>query len=574
MAHTSGQTVAEIIVETLSEAGGKRCYGIVGDTINHFTDAIRRSDMDWVHVRHEEVGGFAAGGEAFITGELACCAGSCGPGSTHFINGLMESHRNGAPVVFIASQIETAQMGVGFPQDVDQKALFSQYSVFCEYLTNPENARRMVAIAAQKALAEGGVAVLIVPGDLFPEKPSTSLPWRAHRFAPVIRPGEAELEAVATALSQKGKVTIYAGVGCQHAQAEVMALAERLKAPVAWTSRAKDFIEPNNEYEVGMTGVFGLNGGYEAVADCDTLLLLGCSFAWSQFYPDKATVIQVDLDPGKIGLRHPVDIGVVGSVKDTCEALLARIEPREDTEWLQSCRKKYLAARDDDAVTSDDEHLIHPQEVTLALNRHATEDAVFTADCGSPMVWCLRHIRTNGKRRTLPSLVHGTMANAYPQAIGIQKAYPERQVIAMCGDGGLSMLMGDLLTLKQEKVPVKIVVFNNSTLGFVELEQKVDGLLDSYTDLENPDFSLVAQSLGLWGRRVEAKHELDEAVQALLAQDGPGILEVKVNRMELVMPPHIEAGQVASTALYSAKALLNGRMDDVVDLVRNNFTGR
>ncbi|WP_158774163.1 thiamine pyrophosphate-dependent enzyme [Cobetia sp. L2A1] len=574
MSHTSGQNVAEIIVETLSEAGAKRCYGIVGDTINHFTDAIRRSEMDWVHVRHEEVGGFAAGGEAFMTGELACCAGSCGPGSTHFVNGLMESHRNGAPVVFIASQIETAQMGVGFPQDVDQKALFSQYSVFCEYLTNPENARRMISIAAQKALAEGGVAVLIVPGDLFPQKPKESLPWRAHRFSPVIRPSEPELEAVAEALNKSGKVTIYAGVGCQHARAEVMALAERLKAPVAWTSRAKDFIEPDNDHEVGMTGVFGLQGGYQAVAECDTLLLLGCSFAWSQFYPDKATVIQVDLDPGKIGLRHPVDLGVVGSVKDTCESLLTRIEPRDDADWLESCRKKHLEARDDDAVTSDDEHLIHPQEVTLALNRFATEDAIFTADCGSPMVWCLRHIRANGKRRTLPSLMHGTMANAYPQAIGISKAYPERQVIAMCGDGGLSMLMGDLLTLKQEKVPVKIVIFNNSTLGFVELEQKVDGLLDSYTDLENPDFSLVAQSLGLWGRRVEAKHELDEAVQALLAQDGPGILEVKVNRMELVMPPHIEAGQVASTALYSAKALLNGRMDDVVDLVRNNFTGR
>ena len=572
--HSSAHSVSEIITESLLEAGAKRCYGIVGDTINHFTDAIRRSEMEWVHVRHEEVAGFAAGGESFISGEPTCCAGTCGPGSTHFLNGLIESHRNGAPVVFIASQIDTAEMGVGFPQDVDQKALYSQYSVFCEYLTNPENARRMVAIAAQKALAEGGVAVLIVPGDLFSQKPKASLPWRAHRFSPVIRPSEQELAAVAEALNQPGKVSIYAGVGCQDAQEEVLALARRLKAPVAWTSRAKDFIEPNNEQEVGMTGVFGLQGGYEAVAECDILLLLGCSFAWSQFYPDKATVIQVDLDPGKIGIRHPVDLGVVGSVKDTCAALLTRVDPRDDSGWLDSCRKKYLEARDEAAVTSDDEHLIHPQELTLALDRHASEDAVFTADGGSPMVWCLRHIRANGKRRTLPSLMHGTMANAYPQGIGIQKAYPERQVIAMCGDGGLSMLMGDLLTLKQEKIPLKIVIFNNSTLGFVELEQKVEGILDTYTELENPDFSLVAQSMGLWGRRVEEKHELDEAVQSLLAQDGPGVLEVKVNRMELVMPPHVEAGQIASTALYSAKAVLNGRMDDVVDLVRNNFTGR
>ncbi|WP_348765882.1 thiamine pyrophosphate-dependent enzyme [uncultured Salinisphaera sp.] len=566
--------VAEIIVETLTQAGAKRCYGVVGDTINHFTDAIRRSDMDWVHVRHEEVGGFAAGGEAFITDELACCAGTCGPGSTHFVNGLIESHRNGAPVVFIASQVATAEMGVGFPQDVDQRPIYAQYSVFCEYVSSAENARRLTAIAAQKALNEGGVAVLIVPGDLFTQKPNDSLPYRTQRFDPVLRPNDADLDAIAAKLNAGTKVSIYAGYGCRHAHDELIALADKLGAPIAWTSRAKDFVEYGNDLEVGMTGVFGLEGGYRAVSECDTLLLLGCNFAWAQFYPDNATIIQVDTNPGHIGLRHPIDIGVVGSARDTCAALLDRVEKNSDREWVNDCRKTYLESLENAAAQSDYDDLIHPQELTLLLDAHADDDAVFTADGGSPMVWCLRHIKANGKRRTLPSLVHGTMANAYPQALGIAKAFPERQVIAMCGDGGLSMLMGDLLTLVQEQIPVKLVVFNNSSLGFVEIEQKVEGLLDAYTELKNPDFGRVAEAIGLWGRKIEKKHELEDGVRDLLAHNGPGILDVKVNRMELVMPPHIEAGQVASTALYSTKAIFSGRMDEVVDLVRNNFGRR
>lgn len=566
--------VAEVIVDTLIGAGASRCYGVVGDTINHFTDAIRRSAMDWVHVRHEEVGGFAAGGEAFMTGELACCAGTCGPGSVHFVNGLMESHRTGAPVVFIASQVATAEMGVGFPQDVDQKKVYEQYSVFCEYVTSADNAQRLTAIAAQKALNEGGVAVLIVPGDIFTQKPSKGLPWRTMRFDPVVRPNDADLDRIADTLNAGKKVSIYAGYGCHNAHDELIALADRLGAPIAWTSRAKDFVEYGNELEVGMTGVFGLAGGYHAVSECDTLLLLGCSFAWAQFYPEDATIIQVDTAPGQIGLRHPVDIGVVGSVRDTCAALVDRMQVNDDRAWLDSCRRAYLESRDAAATQSDDDSLIHPQELTLMLNQQADEDAVFTADGGSPMVWCLRHIHANGKRRTLPSLVHGTMANAYPQALGIAKGWPDRQVIAMCGDGGLSMLLGDLLTLVQEQIPVKLVVFNNSALGFVEIEQKVEGLLDAFTDLTNPDFGQLAETLGLWGRKVEAKHELENGVKELLAHDGPGILDVKVNPIELVMPPHIEPGQVASTALYSTKAVFSGRMDEVVDLVRNNFGRR
>ncbi|WP_227370784.1 thiamine pyrophosphate-dependent enzyme [Halomonas sp. M20] len=570
----SHSNVAEIIVETLAQAGAKRCYGVVGDTINQFTDAIRRSDLEWVHVRHEEVGGFAAGAEAYMTRELALCAGTCGPGSLHFVNGLFDSHRNGSPVVFIASQIPTSETGVDFPQDVDPVPIYEQYSVFCETIINPDQARRMTALAAQAALAKNGVAVLVVHGDLFTQTPSQDLPFRAHRVNPVIYPNELELAPVVKQLDKGGKISIFAGSGCEGAREEVMALAAKLKAPIAWTSRAKDFIEPDNPFEVGMTGVFGLAGGFHAVGECDTLLLLGCNFAWGQFYPEKATIIQVDIDPQQLGKRHPVDIGLMGSVRGTCAVLAPMLKEHTDTKWLDRCRKQYLKALESTAHESKDDNLIHPQELTLALDKLAPDNAFFTADGGSPMVWMLRHIRTRGQRRTLASLVHGTMANAYPQAIGIQKAFPDRPVIAMCGDGGMTMLMGDLLTLKQEKVPVKIVVFNNGALGFVEIEQKVEGLLDSYTDLENPHFDKLAEALGFWGRRVEQDHELEPAIAEWLAQDGPALLDVKVNRMELVMPPKVEAGQVASTAMYSTKAVLDGRMEDVVDLVKSNFLKR
>lgn len=570
----SHSNVAEIIVETLAQAGAKRCYGVVGDTINQFTDAIRRSDLEWVHVRHEEVGGFAAGAEAYMTRELALCAGTCGPGSLHFVNGLFDAHRNGSPVVFIASQVPTASAGIGFPQDVDPIPIYEQYSVFCETIINPDQARRMAALAAQTALAKNGVAVLVVHGDLFTQTPSEDLPFRAHRFAPIVRPSAEEFVPVVQQLNKGGKVSIFAGSGCQYGRDEVIALAAKLNAPIAWTSRAKDFIEPDNPFEVGMTGVFGLAGGYHAVSECDTLLLLGCNFAWGQFYPEKAKIIQVDIDPQQVGKRHPVDIGLIGSVRDTCAALETMIDQQSDTKWLDSCRKQYKEALEDTAHESKDDNMIHPQELTLALNELAPDNAFFTADGGSPMVWMLRHIRTYGQRRTHASLVHGTMANAYPQAIGIQKAFPDRPVIAMCGDGGMTMLMGDLLTLKQEKVPLKIVVFNNGALGFVEIEQKVEGLLDSYTELENPHFDKLAEALGFWGRRVEQDHELKPAITEWLAQDGPALLDVKVNRMELVMPPKIEAGQVASTAMYSTKAVLDGRMEDVVDLVHSNFLKR
>lgn len=563
--------VASIMVDILQNAGAKRCYGVVGDTLNHFTDALRQSDIEWIGVRHEEVGGFAAGGEAYMTGELALCAGSCGPGSLHFVNGLFESHRNNAPVVFIATQVAMAEAGSGFPQEVDQSQVFRQYSVFCETLTSPEQASRMTALAAQTALAKRGVAVIIVPGDVFAQTPKDERSFQAHRFDYSLRPSAEALVPAVRELNKGGKITLFAGAGCETARDQVIALAQKLKAPIAWTSRAKDFIEHDNPYHVGMTGVYGLEGGYKAVAECDTLVLLGCNFAFGQFYPENAHIIQVDHDAGQIGRRTPVDTGIIGSIRDTCEALVQTVKENTSERWLDKCRKHYAHSLEKSAHRSKDKDLIHPQELTLEIDRQASPDAILTADTGSVNVWMLRHIRPLGERRTLASLQHGTMANAYPQALGIQLAYPERQVIAMCGDGGLTMLLGDLLTLVQRKIPLKIVVYNNRSLSFVELEQKVAGLLDAYTELKNPDLGRVAEAIGMWGKRVTDEQALETAVAEWLAQSGPALLDVAVNPMELVMPPKVEAGQVASTALYSTKAVLSGRMDEVVHLVKSNF---
>lgn len=565
-------TVSDIIVDTLIKAGAERCYGIVGDTINHFTSVMSRSTLKWVHVRHEEVGAFAAGAEAYLRQELAICAGTSGPGSLHFINGIFESHRNGAPVVLIASQIDRVEEGLNFIQEVDQKKLYEQCAVFCERISHPDQARRITVMAAQAALTQRGVAVIIVNGDMFKEHTPDKLPWSIHRPNPVIRPSDNELDKLLELVKSAENITIYAGIGARKAHDQVVALAERLKAPVAHTSRAKEFIEPNNPYNVGMTGILGNRAGLEAMSECDLLLCLGSDFAYTQFYPENAKIVQIDIDPTHIGKRTPVHLGLQGDVGATIEALLPKITPRSSTYFLDKMLEQWKSDKEEYKARAKekDNTLIHPQYLTQLLDKLSNDDAAFTADGGTPMVWLLRHLTANGKRSFLTSLMHGTMANAYPQALGICKAYPGRQVIAMCGDGGLAMLMGDLLTLVQENVPVKLLVFNNGTLGFVEMEQRVEGLLDTFTHLQNPNFSVLAQSCGLYGSRVEKADELENAMQAWLAYDGPALLDVKVNNMELVMPPKVEVGQVASTALFGFKAVLNGRANELFSLIRNN----
>ena len=565
------KTVADVMVDVLKEAGARRCYGVAGDTLNYFTDAVRRSELRWVHVRHEEAGGFAAGADALLTGELALCAGSCGPGGLHFINGLWEANRNRAPVVLIASQVVREELGFDFPQEVDFKSVYAKGTVFCEEIRTPEQARRMTVMAAQTALAKRGVAVLIVPVDISSAKAPDEPAFAVHRASPVTRPSDDELTRVAAAIEAGKKIAIYGGVGCEHAKKQVLALAAHLAAPVARTSKAKDFLEHANPFDVGMTGIFGAEGGYHTLLECDTLILLGCDFAWRQFYPSKATIIQIDIDASHLGRRHPVDVAVVGDIAPTIDALLPRLRQRDDASFLEDSLKRNRKAHDrQEARAVEGSHgVVHPQFLAETIARHAAPDAVYTADGGSPMVWCLRHVPSTGMNRTLVSLSHGTMANAMPQALGAQVAYPQRQVISMSGDGGLAMLMGDLLTTVQEQLPIKVVVFNNSSLGFVEIEQKVEGLLDTYTDLKNPDFSRVAEAIGLWGRRVERPEDLDAAVAEWLATPGPALLDVVVERNELVMPPKVEAKQVLGMALYSAKGILAGgdRAKGVLDLI-------
>lgn len=565
--------VADIIIDVLEKAGVQRCYGVVGDTLNHVTDAIRRSQIQWVHVRHEEVGAFAAGAEAYITGTLTACAGSCGPGSLHFINGIFESNRNRAPLVLIASQVATNELGIDYPQEVDFKQLYGQCSVFCETLVNPDETRRLMTLAAQAALNKRGVAVLIVPGDLSAMEVEEGPAYAVHVPRPVTRPSDAELDQIAALINQGNRIAVYAGAGCEGARDQIVRFCDTMKAPMAHTSRAKDHLEPDNAFNVGMTGIFGSRAGFEAVTSCDTLVLLGCDFAWRQFYPKDARVIQIDIDATHLGRRHPVDIGAVGDIAATLDALQSRLAPRSDRAFLDHCLALYREVLVDlrHQARPGGDGLIHPQQVAELLDRHAADDAIFTADGGSPMVWLLRHIRVNGKRRTLTSLLHGTMANAMPQALGIKKALPGRQVISMSGDGGLAMLLGDLLTVIQEKIPLKIVVFNNGTLGFVELEMKVEGLLDSFTELQNPDFGKLAEVIGFRGWTIDHNENLEAALLEFLAHPGPALLDVRVNRSELVMPPQIQPGMVLGTMLYGVKAVLSGRANDVVDLLESNF---
>ncbi len=567
--------VARIVVETLESFGVKRCYGVVGDTLNDVTDAMRHhSQIEWVHVRHEEVGGFAAGAESFMTKNLTACAGSCGPGSLHFINGLFESHRNGAPVVLIASQLPTAVLGTNFPQEVDYKPIYQGCSVFCEEVTNPEEAKRIIMSACQAALTEKGVAVVILPSDISAtEVEDLPIMQQYQPKAPLVRPIDSELLKMAEILNSGKKVGIYAGAGCEGAHAELMALCEKLKAPVAHTSRGKDFVEGNNPYNVGMTGMMGIKSGYEMIEHCDTLLILGADFAWSQFYPKHAKIIQVDIDAKKLGIRHAIELGVIGQIKETLTALLPHIALKNSTEFLDTYVDLYhqCTAKLDKKAVADSEDLIHPQYLVELLNEYADDDALATADGGSSTVWLLRHFQTNGKRRTLISLKHGTMANAMPQAIGLQKAYPDRQVISLSGDGGLTMLMGDLLTLVQEKLPVKVVIVNNGTLDFVELEMKADGLVNSYTDLHNPDFAKMADAIGMKGFSVKGSHELESAVKAFLTHDGPAILDVHTSRLELIFPPHATPSNFENMSLYAAKAMIGGEGGTFFKMLKDNF---
>jgi pyruvate dehydrogenase (quinone) len=464
-------------------------------------------------------------------------------------------------------------LGFDFIQEVDFKQVYSDCSVFCDMIYTPEQARRKTVMACQTALAKRGVAVLIVPADVSASVAHDSVPYAVHVARPITRPNDADLAEIAEILNKSENVVLYGGSGCQGAHQEIIAVANRLKAPIAHTSRAKDFLEHDNPYNIGMTGMLGNEAGYHALLDCDALLMLGADFAWRQFYPDKAKIVQVDIDPTHLGRRHPVTTGVVGDVKATMEALLPLLAERSDASFRSAYLKRYAKYKESEQakIAAVPNGSITGTYLTQVINQQAAKDALFTADDGTPAAWAHRHIEANGQRRIFGSLLHGTMANGMPAAIGLQKAEPTRQVVCMAGDGGISMLFGDLMTIVGQELPIKIAVYDNGKLGFVEIEQKAEGMLDTFTKLKNPNFAGVARALGFWGETVSKADQLETAVKGWLAQPGPALLHVHVNPMELVMPPFTQVEPAIGMALYSARAVLHGRGGDVWEMVKENF---
>jgi pyruvate dehydrogenase (quinone) len=570
------KNVAEVIVDVLARADVRRVYGLAGDSLNGLTDAIfNHGDVAWIHVRHEEVGAFAAGAEAHLTGKLCVCAGSSGPGHLHLINGLYDCQRSRVPVLAIAAHVPSRELGSEYFQETHPERLFTDCSHFCEVISHPGQVPRPLEIAMQTAVAQSGVAVLILPGDVaLLEAEQAAARVHVGYARPATAAAETDVAAAARLLNDAVKVTILGGAGCRDAHSELIAAADALGAPVVHAMRGKEFIEYDNPFDVGMTGLLGFASGYLAMKECDALLMLGTDFPYQQFFPETARIIQVDLRREQLGRRTRLDLGIVGDVKTTLEALLPRITRKTARGHLESSLAHYRLTRkglDDLATGPVGVRPIHPQFVARTLDALAAEDAIFTCDVGTPTVWAARYLRMNGRRRLLGSFTHGSMASALPQAIGAQLAHPERQVVTMSGDGGLAMLMGDLLTLRQLGLPVKVVVFNNASLGFVKLEMRAAGFLDRGVDLVNPDFAKLAEAAGILGVAVDDPEQVRPAFEHALRHGGPALLDIHVNTQELIMPPSLQIEQVGGFALFMAKAVLNGRGDELVDLARTNL---
>ena len=549
-------------------------YGVAGDSLNGVTDAIcRRGDFSWIHVRHEEAAAFAAGSEAHLTGKLAVCAGSCGPGNLHLINGLYDCHRSRVPVLAIAAQIPSSEIGSNYFQETNPQHLFAQCSHYCELVSQPEQMPRTLEIAMQTAMSKRGVSVVALPGDVALREAVE--PSRVHfpDSKPAICPSKEELEVLAKLLNDSKKVTILAGAGCAGAHRELMQLAGKLRAPIVHAMRGKEFIEYDNPFDVGMTGLLGFSSGYYAMMNCHVLVMIGTDFPYQQFFPSDATIVQIDVRGEQLGRRTKLDYGFVGDTRATLGALLPLLQQNDHEEHLKTSREHYRNARKglDDLAVKSGKNPIHPQYVTRELDRLAAPDAIFTCDVGTPTIWAARYLTMNGKRRIVGSFNHGSMANALPQAIGAQVSHPGRQVVSMCGDGGFAMLMGDLLTLRQHQLPVKVVVFKNDSLAFVELEMKAAGILDFGTDLHNPNFAKIAEGAGLLGLSAETADDVSAMLEQALNFNGPALVEIPVPRHELSMPPTITYEQAKGFGLFMLRAVLNGRTDELIDLAKVNL---
>lgn len=573
-------TVADHVISALTTSGVRRVYGLPGDSLNGFTDAIRRSgEITWEHVRHEETAAFAAAADAALTGQLAVCAGSCGPGNLHLINGLFDAQRSRVPVLAIAAHIPRSEIGSDYFQETHPQDLFRECSVYCELVSTAEMAPRILEMAMRAAVEERGVAVVVIPGEIFLQKADATV-WQAHPVVAtrsVVCPDDESLRQAAAILNDAEAVTILAGAGVAGAHDAVIELAATLGAPIVHALRGKEFIEYDNPFDVGMTGLLGFASGYKAIKEADALLMLGTDFPYQQFYPDHAKVIQVDIRGRNLGRRTPIDLGLVGTVKDTVAALQPLLRQKDRREHLDRSLRHYRKTRktlDELAVNDRDRTPIRPEYVAGLADRLAADDAVFTVDVGSPVVWAARYVTMNGRRRLVGSFNHGTMACALPHAIGAQTAFRARQVVALAGDGGLTMLFGELVTLVQNRLPVKVIVFNNSSLNFVELEMKAAGIVNFGTDLVNPNFASVAQAMGIFGRRVEQPAELEQALVDAFAHDGPAVVDVVTARQELSIPPAITIEQAKGFSLYAVRTILAGRADELLDLVTTNVARR
>jgi pyruvate dehydrogenase (quinone) len=568
--------VADLLVDVLAKAGVERIYGVSGDSLNGITDAIRAGkQLQWIHLRHEETAAFAAGAEAHLTGRLAVCAGSCGPGNLHLINGLYDCHRSRVPVLAIAAQIPSNEIGSGYFQETKPEHLFAQCSHYCELVSQPEQMPRVLEIAMQTALSRRGVSVVAIPGDVA-LRDAVERESRLHfpPPKPTVCPSDEEIATLAKVLNKAKKITILGGAGCAGAHAELIELAGKLNAPIVHAMRGKEFIEYDNPFDVGMTGLLGFSSGYHAMMDSDLLLMIGTDFPYQPFFPKDAAIVQIDIHGEQLGRRTKVDYGFVGDTKTTLGALLPKLNQNDNDRHLKASLEHYKKARqglDELATDGSGKKPIHPQYVARVLDEIASKDAIFSCDVGTPTIWAARYLTMNGRRRLLGSFNHGSMANALPQAIGAQVSHPGRQVVSLSGDGGLAMLMGDVLSLRQLNAPVKIIVFKNNSLAFVELEMKAAGILDFGTDLKNPNFAKIAEGAGLLGLTAETPDQVRPMIQQALKHDGPALIEVLVDRQELSMPPTITAEQVKGFSLFTLKAVLSGRGDEIIDLAKINL---
>ncbi|WP_432778952.1 ubiquinone-dependent pyruvate dehydrogenase [Burkholderia gladioli pv. alliicola] len=569
------RTIADYLAKALADGGVERIWGVTGDSLNGLSDSLRRlGKIGWSHTRHEETAAFAAGAEAAVTGKLAVCAGSCGPGNLHLINGLFDCQRNHVPVLAIAAHIPSSEIGLGYFQETHPQELFRECSHFVELVSNPKQFPRVLDRAIRTAIEQRGVAVIVLPGDIALEAVPEATPGQVSYEVTASVPPAAQLDALAALLDGSKRVALLCGSGCAGAHDEVVALADTLGAPIVHALRGKEHVEWDNPFDVGMTGLIGFSSGYHALKSCDTLVMLGTDFPYRNFYPADAKVVQIDHHGAAIGKRVSVDLGLVGDVKATLAALQGRLARKTERHFLEAARKHYADAReglDSLARPSPGDAPIHPQYLTRLVSELAADDAVFSVDVGTPTLWAARYLKMNGKRRLLGSFNHGSMANALPQALGAQAALPGRQVVALCGDGGLSMLMGELLTARQLKLPLTLVVFNNSSLGFVSMEMKAGGYLDDDTRLADTDYAAIARGAGIDGIRVERSDELEAALKDAFSRPHPVLVDVRIARQEIALPPKIEWAQAKGFSLYMLKAVLNAKGNEVVELATTMF---